>query len=162
MLAATGADVMACETVPSLPEVRALLRLVESSARWTWISLSCRDDAHLSDGTPIQDVARACDTVERVAAVGINCVSPGWVPALVTAIRQATDKPIVVYPNSGETYDAARKVWTGHVEPGDWPVTEWTRSGASAVGGCCRVMPAAIAGIRDRLATARESDTVET
>jgi len=92
-----------------------------------------------------------CDTQERVAAVGVNCVSPSLVPELIGEVRRGTDKPIVVYPNSGELYDAKRKVWTGQAEPGEWAIEDWKAAGAEVLGGCCRVTPEAIRAMRDRL-----------
>ena len=92
-----------------------------------------------------------CDTQERVVAVGVNCVAPSLVPALIGEIRRGTEKPIVVYPNSGELYDADQRVWTGQVEPGDWALDDWKAAGAEIFGGCCRVSPQAIRGMRDRL-----------
>ena len=151
VLSQSSVDLMACETIPSFPEARVLLGLVESSDRWAWLSFTCRDDHHISDGTPIVEVVRACDLVNRVAAVGVNCVSPALVAGLVSEIRRATDKPIVVYPNSGEVYDADRKRWTGQAEPGDWALDEWKAAGVALFGGCCRVMPEAIRAMRDRL-----------
>ena len=151
ILSRSSADLMACETIPSFLEARALLGLVESSDRWAWLSFTCRDDHHISDGTPIVEVVRACDLVDRVAAVGVNCVSPALVAGLVSEIRRATDKPIVVYPNSGEVYDAERKMWTGQREPGEWALEEWKAAGVALFGGCCRVMPEAIRAMRDRL-----------
>jgi homocysteine S-methyltransferase len=152
LLADTDVDLMACETIPSFSEAKALVRLIEETEDcWAWLSFSCRDGRSISDGTPIVEVARMCDAQERVAAVGVNCVSPSLVPALVGEIRGGTEKPIVVYPNSGEQYDAERKAWTGRAEPGEWPLEEWKAAGVEIFGGCCRVMPEAIRAMRDRL-----------
>ena len=152
LLADADVDVMACETIPSLLEARALVRLIDETVGcWAWVSFSCGDGQRISDGTPIIEVAQMCDAQARVAAVGVNCVSPSLVPTLVREIRRGTDKPIVVYPNSGEQYDAEEKVWIGSAEPGGWDLDEWKAAGAELFGGCCRVMPEAIRAMRDRL-----------
>ncbi len=150
-LAATEADLLACETVPSLPEARVLLRLLaETPDRWAWISFSCRNGTELSDGRALADAARACDEAPRVAAVGINCTAPDLIPSLIGEARRGTDKPILVYPNSGEGWDADQKMWTGRATTVEWSTAarEWSRAGASGVGGCCRVGPAEISVIR--------------
>ena len=155
LLADTDVDLMACETIPSFSEARTLVRLIEEADDcWAWLSFTCRNGHNISDGTPIVEVARMCDTQERVAAVGVNCVSPSLVPALIEEVRSGTDKPIVVYPNSGERYDAERKAWTGRAEPGEWALDDWKAAGADVFGGCCRVSPQAIRMMRDRLETA--------
>ena len=151
LLAATDVDLMACETIPSLPEIRALLGLVDETSRWTWVSLSCRDVRHLCDGTDVREVATLCDTVPKVAAVGVNCVAPSMVTGLVETLSRVTHKPVLVYPNSGEQYDAVEKRWTGVAEPTHWPLAEWRAVGAKGIGGCCRVPPGAIGDMRRRL-----------
>ena len=154
ILAESAADLMACETIPSLQEAEVFLELLRRTPdRWAWMSFACRDGAHLSDGSPLAAAAGICDTGIRVAAVGINCTWPEHISELVSVVRNATEKPIIVYPNAGGRYDAARKTWEGDAPRHNWPalVAEWRDLGASVVGGCCRVGPADISCIRSRL-----------
>ena len=156
LLAESDADLMACETIPSQREADVLLRLLrETPARWAWLSFSCRDASHLSDGSRLVDVARACDAELGVAAVGINCTSPELISDLIAEARKGTAKPIFVYPNSGETYDAASKTWSAGPLALDWGsvAAEWAGLGAAGIGGCCRVGAAVIVEIRRRLVT---------
>ncbi|WP_420633697.1 homocysteine S-methyltransferase [Candidatus Palauibacter sp.] len=150
VLAETEADLLACETTPSLEETQAYCRLAAVSHRPIWISFQCRDGAHLADGTPLETAVSLCDEEPHVVAVGVNCIDPGFVSSLITAARGSTPKPILVYPNSGEAWDAAAKRWTGPASPRDWArsAMEWRSEGADGVGGCCRVGPAEIAAIR--------------
>jgi homocysteine S-methyltransferase len=121
--------------------------------RFAWFSFSCRDGAHISDGTPIVDCVRALESVPRISAIGINCTAPSHVSALIGAVRGVTDRPVVVYPNSGETWDAARKVWTGAADPVAFATAgvEWRRAGAQLIGGCCRTRPEDIRRLHDTL-----------
>ena len=154
ILAESAADLMACETIPSLQEAEVLLQLLRRTPdRWAWMSFTCRDGAHLSDGTALSAAARICGAVPRVAAVGINCTRPEHVPELISAVRNATEKPIIVYPNAGGRYDAERKTWEDDPPRLDWPalVAEWRDLGATVIGGCCRVGPEDISNIRSRL-----------
>jgi len=102
---------------------------------------------HLPDGTPIAECARCLDTVPEAAAIGLNCTAPQHAEALIGAIRKETDKPIVVYPNSGETYDAADKSWHGTAEDFGTMAQRWHSAGARLIGGCCRTTPREIAEI---------------
>jgi homocysteine S-methyltransferase len=157
LLAASEADVIAFETVPSLPEALALTRLLDGSAgAWAWLSFTCRDGRHLADGTRLADAARACAGAQGLVAAGVNCVPPGHVPALVAELRSVTNLPIAVYPNSGEVYDATLKTWTGpaSVEEFETASGAWVASGATLVGGCCRVGPEQIRALRRRLVAA--------
>jgi homocysteine S-methyltransferase len=153
ILARTQADLLACETIPSFAEARAQVRLLqETPERLAWFSFSCRDEAHISDGTPLAECAAYLDQFEQVAAVGINCTPPRFLPDLIQAAFAVTKKPIIVYPNSGETYDVARKQWHGESAPAEFGTLsrEWRKLGAAGLGGCCRTRPAHIQQIRDR------------
>ena len=65
-------------------------------------------------------------------------------------MRDATDKPLVAYPNSGESYDAASKQWSGN--PGTLEFGElarrWYAAGARLIGGCCRTGPSEIRSVK--------------
>jgi homocysteine S-methyltransferase len=154
LLDACGADVLACETIPDQEEAAVLCELLASVATPAWISFSCRDERCISDGTPIADVAAEFREHPAVLAIGVNCTPPQFVTSLVREIRRAApDKAVVVYPNSGERYDAVNKRWLGTVSPLDCAAAagEWLAAGASLIGGCCRMGPAHIAAIRAQL-----------
>src|ERR1019366_8278190 len=48
--------------------------------------------------------------------VGVNCTRPEYIGALLKQMRDHTDKPLLVYPNSGEHYDAGAKRWRGRAD----------------------------------------------
>lgn len=152
-----GADILACETIPCLQEARAIVRLLEGfPGAYAWISFSAKDELHISDGTPIAACADWLDKHEQVAAVGINCTPPQYTQALIKEMQSHTAKPIVVYPNSGEQYDANAKAWhgTSSGETYGCSAHSWYESGARLIGGCCRTKPEDIKAIA---AWARES-----
>lgn len=154
MLANAGADLVACETVPSFAEARALARLIEATPDlWGWISFSCRDGQRISDGTPLRECVAFLDGVERIAGVGINCTAPQHVSDLIAAAAAATDKPVLVYPNSGQTWDPTCKQWVGARDTDDLAVAcvQWHRLGARVIGGCCGTRPDGIRRIRAAL-----------
>jgi len=154
VLASSDADLLACETIPSLAEARALGRLLtETPNRSAWFSFSCRDGERISDGAPIIDCVSALASVPRIVAIGVNCTAPSFIPSLVEKIRSVTDVPIVVYPNSGEGWDAERKSWTGSKDPGAFAsaAAVWREAGAQLIGGCCRTGPEDIARVRAAL-----------
>jgi homocysteine S-methyltransferase len=153
LLAGAGADILACETLPSRAEASALLRLLdETPGVRAWFSFTARDAAHISDGTPIAEVARELDH-ERIVAIGVNCVPPHVVPALLNELRRGTDRPLLAYPNSGEIWNATMRRWEGAPEGArpDESCVLWRDAGAAFIGGCCRVGPGDIGRIRRRL-----------
>jgi len=153
VLADSGADLLACETIPSLPEAEALVELLADFPNLpAWISFTCKDDSHISDGTKFTDAISAVSQARSVVAVGLNCTAPGLVNALLEKAKSVTDKPLVAYPNSGELYDIATCTWqsseAGIIEEA---ALGWHARGALLIGGCCRTTPATIRGIRAAL-----------
>ncbi|MFI6574685.1 homocysteine S-methyltransferase [Nocardiopsis sp. NPDC050513] len=153
LLTGAGADLVACETIPSLDEARALARLLGGTPGVrAWMSFSCADGARISDGTPMAEVARELAPLHadgRLVAVGVNCTAPRFVPSLVRAVS-AAGLPAVAYPNSGEVWDARRRRWTGTGDPGTFGAAAvgWCAAGAVLVGGCCRTGPEHVRAIR--------------
>jgi homocysteine S-methyltransferase len=153
ILAQSEADLLACETIPNFAEARALAGLLaETPDRYAWFSFSCRDGKHVHDGTPIAECAAFLNDFERVSAVGVNCTAPRFIPSLIEEIRAVSDVPVIVYPNSGETYVVEEHRWIGESEPSEFGTMsrEWRKLGAACIGGCCRTTPAHIRQIRDR------------
>lgn len=151
VLAGAGADLMACETIPSAPEVDVLLRLFGETPHLPgWIAFSTRDEVHLADGTPLAEVARRCASVPNVRAVGVNCMPPERIPGLLATLARGCTLPRFVYPNSGERWDAARHRWGDAPSAAPWAraARDWVASGAAGVGGCCRVGPGVIREMR--------------
>ncbi|XP_030945322.1 selenocysteine methyltransferase-like isoform X2 [Quercus lobata] len=66
-------------------------------------------------------------------------------------VNVVSKKPIVIYPNSGERYDAEQKQWVQNTGVSDEDfvsyVNRWCEIGASLVGGCCRTTPNTIKAI---------------
>lgn len=85
--------------------------------------------------------------IDSVIAVGMNRTDPAGAAAAVAVATRASGKPVVVYPNSGETWNAAERRWFGSPGFSADQVATWTASGARLVGGCCRVGPRDIAQI---------------
>lgn len=156
LLADTPADVLACETIPSFPEARALATLVEDSTdKPAWFTFTSRDERRISDGTPLDEVAAWADEAEGVHATGVNCTPARLLPAIIRALAAATTKPVVAYPNGGGKWHAETKTWGLADDEPEWAEAcrRWITAGAAAVGGCCRVGPEAIRAMRGALVT---------
>lgn len=144
-LAEAGVDLLACETLPSFTELQALLTLLqEFPTLGAWFAFTLRDSQRLSDGTPLTQVLAALHGNPQALAIGINCIALENVAPALRQFAVLTDKPLLVYPNSGEHYDAVSKTW--HACGGEHgslidQVGEWQRIGARLIGGCCRTTP---------------------
>jgi len=154
LLAGVGADLVAFETIPSAIEARVLARLLrELPGTDAWISFTLRDVATLSDGTPLATVAAELDGEEQIFAIGVNCLPPRWVDGALAVLRRATGKPLAVYPNSGESWDAAARCWRPAAVQPDLATLApaWYAGGARLLGGCCRTGPDDIRRLRQAL-----------
>lgn len=149
-----GADLLACETLPNFSEIEALAELLTAYPRArAWFSFTLRDSEHLSDGTPLRDVVALLAGYPQVVALGINCIALENTTAALQHLHGLTVLPLVVYPNSGEQYDAVSKTWHHHGEHcaqlADY-LPQWQAAGARLIGGCCRTTPADIAALKAR------------
>jgi homocysteine S-methyltransferase len=145
VLADAGADVLALETIPDVDEAEALVNIVRSLGVRAWLSYTV-DGVRTRAGQPLADAFAVAAGVPEIVAVGVNCCAPGDVlPAIEPA--SATGKPVIVYPNSGERWDATRHAWVGPARFSPQLAAGWVSAGARVVGGCCRVRPDDIAAL---------------
>jgi homocysteine S-methyltransferase len=142
-----GREILAFETLPSLAEAQAI---AEALAPWpqlaAWFSFTCKDAEHVANGELLRDCAAFVSSLPQTVAVGVNCTHPALIAPLIGEMRDASNKPIVVYPNSGEDWDAQARCWTGQSDPEVYGslAMKWFAAGAQMIGGCCRTRPAHI------------------
>lgn len=152
ILAEAGADVLAVETLPCLAEVEAVLSELDGLDVPAWLSLTCAGSLTRA-GEPAADGFAIVRDCAAVFAVGVNCVEPADVPALVALAVRHSGKPAVGYPNSGERWDGTG--WAGLSAFRAADAAGWVAAGARLVGGCCRVGPSEIAALANQIGTAR-------
>ncbi|MFL6287364.1 MAG: homocysteine S-methyltransferase [Actinomycetes bacterium] len=153
-LASAGADVIAFETIPCAVEVEAIVAEIDGSGLQAWLSVSI-DGTTTRAGEPLSDVFAMTQGLDELIAVGVNCSAPSDATAAVqTAARSG--HAVVIYPNSGEGWDAAARQWVAAADAEadtaeHWPVERWVSDGARLVGGCCRINPSHISAIGEQL-----------
>jgi S-methylmethionine-dependent homocysteine/selenocysteine methylase len=155
-LVEAGVDVLACETIPSAKEAEALAELLhlEFPGTEAWFTFSLRDESHISDGTPLDRVVGMLDPYEQVVAIGVNCVPDTLIPGALKMLKASTRKALVVYPNSGESWNAEKRDWEGERNEGgelSKKSRQWSEAGAKLIGGCCRTTPSDIGVIASTL-----------
>ncbi|XP_041003468.1 homocysteine S-methyltransferase 3-like [Juglans microcarpa x Juglans regia] len=154
ILANSGADLIAFETIPNKLEAEAYAELLEEEGMEipAWFSFNSKDGTNVVSGDPIAECTSIADSCKQVVSVGINCTPPRFIHGLITSMRKLTSKPVLIYPNSGETYDGQTKQWvksSGDDVDEDFVtyIGKWREAGASLFGGCCRTTPKTIRGI---------------
>ncbi len=136
VLISTSPDYLALETMPDTFEVEVLLELLSDCPIPFWVSYSCKEGNQTNAGQSFQS---AVDLAQSAMAVGINCTKPELIADLLRSAK--SNKPYVVYPNSGRVWDAKNKVWTGSAAVGfsNDLIRQWVEAGAEIIGGCCGI-----------------------
>ena len=163
-----GVDCLLMETLPAVSELRLLIPIIVDvcAHKPVIFSFACRDEHTIADGTPlvnaVSEVVIAMNkywspvqstadddyadvtSALNVIAIGVNCVSPKFVPSLVTdahtALAAFVNKyqpqsnnadliafippliptmsvPLILaYPNSGSEWSASRGEWVDDCE----------------------------------------------
>ncbi|RDY72698.1 homocysteine S-methyltransferase [Halobacillus trueperi] len=143
-LVEAGADLLAMETIPSFQEARVLATLLlEFPETYAWMSFTLKNGKEISDGTALRTCAEELNDSNQVASVGVNCAPMEIAAEAVAVLKKHTDKPLLMYPNSGETYDPDSNTWYGEGSSVyfDDASQQWVERGASLIGGCCRTTP---------------------
>ncbi|MFI8965405.1 homocysteine S-methyltransferase [Streptomyces sp. NPDC053493] len=146
VLAEARPDVLALETVPDADEAEALLRAVEGCGVPVWLSYTI-DGRRTRAGQDLADAFGLAAGLDQVVAVGVNCCAPADAGPAAEIAAAVTGKPVVVYPNSGERWDAEARAWRGDATFAPATTEAWRTAGARLIGGCCRVGPPAVASL---------------
>jgi homocysteine S-methyltransferase len=150
VLASAGPDVLAIETIPDLDEAVTVLDAVAGLDVPVWLSYSAAG-GRTRAGQPLAEAFAVVRDNPQVIAVGVNCLAPAEAADAVALAAEVSGKPVVVYPNSGEDWDAAARSWTGPATFSPARVRSWLSAGARLVGGCCRVGADQIAALSQDL-----------
>ncbi len=159
VLAQANPDLFACETIPDLVEVKALLEVLSAYPHIpAWITMSAKDGAQTCVGQDISELAKAVKKYPNVVAIGINCTMPEFVTPLFEKLSAVTDLPLVIYPNTGRVWDGIARCWIGegHSTLPTQIISEWVELGAKLIGGCCGLGPDAIEAIDQDLTLLRK------
>ncbi|NUF50138.1 homocysteine S-methyltransferase [Gilliamella sp. ESL0250] len=138
-------DILACETLPSFSEIKALVKLIQQFPIINaWFSLTLKDAQHLSDGTALSQVIDYLNNIEQIVSIGFNCIALESVTPALQVLNKLTTKPLIVYPNSGEQYDPTTKQWHKNYQHNctySNQLPTWVKLGAKLIGGCCQTTP---------------------
>ncbi|QIM19726.1 homocysteine S-methyltransferase [Leucobacter coleopterorum] len=138
VLAAAKPDALLCETIPSLAEVVALREALSDLATPAILSFTVAD-GRLRSGESLVDAVRIAESTPNILAIGVNCSAVADTDRALRIMREASELPLIAYPNSGEVWDANARSWLGSAQSLVAYVPEWLALGVKLIGGCCRV-----------------------
>ncbi len=144
VLANAGSDLIATETMLAPDETMAALEAAQSVCDLpVMCMLTAESDGALLWGGNIVEAAESLEAL-GASAVGINCsVGPNQLEAVVSAVRQAVNIPVIVKPNAGMPvmdefgvahYDMSVDAFAKAMRKLVW-------RGAGIIGGCCGTSP---------------------
>ncbi len=157
---AKNCDLMLCETLASVKEIRAAATAAKETGKLVWVAMTVADDGsgRLRSGETIAEAHAALDEI-GVDARLLNCSRP---ESIAGAWRQfvAGTGPHGAYANGFSS--VAKLVPGGTVKElearedlGPDAYAEFAlglvREGAAVIGGCCEIGPRHIARLRERL-----------
>lgn len=167
-LVEAGVDLLALETIPCKVEAETLVTLLKEQFPNTraWLTFSVSTDGKTTAfGENFQEVAQYCYDMhpDKLVGVGVNCTAPRLIEPLISGInKNRKDKPIplVVYPNSGESYNVELG-WVNRdkCEPVETYVHKWLDLGVTWVGGCCRTYAIDVTRIRREVELWKQKQT---
>ncbi|KAH9310997.1 hypothetical protein KI387_026032, partial [Taxus chinensis] len=90
VLADSGADLLAFETIPNKLEAQAYAELLEEDDIQVpaWFSFNSKDGVNVVSGDSMTECASLVDLCKNVVAIGINCTPPRFIHGLIISIQK--------------------------------------------------------------------------
>ncbi len=143
-LAAAGPDLVWIETINTIREAQAAAGAAADVGLPFAVSFVVNEAGDLLSGERLADAVAAVEPCQPLA-LGLNCIPPRGISALLPRLRAGTGRPVAVYAHlSG----APTPGWNDGqaLTPGQYGALarQWRAAGAQIVGGCCGTKPAHI------------------
>ncbi len=155
-ITAAGPDLVWIETMGTVREASAAASAAGREGLPFAVSFVVRENGDLLGGEKLADAIAAVEPLGPLA-IGLNCIPPRGLSALLPRLRPLTARPLAAYGHIGNA--AAIRGWSyaQRMTPAEYAecAREWLTLGAGVVGGCCGTGPEHIRAMRaviDRLA----------
>ncbi len=174
-LLAPHVDLLLCETMSSAAEGKAAVKAACDTGRPVWVAWTLHEDqsGNLRSGESITDAVQALQDLP-VHGMLVNCCAPESVTRAMPCLVKTDTEWIGGYANTftpipedweldGEKETDGSLTLRSDLDPEGYAahVTEWLKTGATVVGGCCGTRPSHIAKIRSIIDTdARKANNV--
>jgi S-methylmethionine-dependent homocysteine/selenocysteine methylase len=149
-LAAAQPDLIWIETMNTLCEARTAATAARDQGLPLAVSFVVQESGDLLSGERLEDAVAAVEPLGPLA-VGVNCIPPRGLTALLPRLRRTTTRPLAAYAHIGNPIPIRGWSFGEDATPAEYAAhaRDWLRLGASVVGGCCGTTPAHIRAVRD-------------
>lgn len=147
-LAYAGVDLLIVETMNTVAESAAAAQAASAAGLPFGVSWVTADDGRLLSGETLADAVKAVGSFGP-SFLGINCTPAPVVSVALDALQAATELPLSVYANIGQTDEIEAWRNTEDLDPAQYAACAagWLARGAKLIGGCCNTTPEHIAAI---------------
>ncbi|KAL0435705.1 UNVERIFIED_CONTAM: Selenocysteine Se-methyltransferase [Sesamum radiatum] len=96
VLADSGPDLIAFETVPNKLEAQAFAQLLEEEEINipAWVSFNSKDGVHVVSGDSLPECVAVAESSNKIVAVGINCTPPRFIRDLILSIKKVRSQGV--------------------------------------------------------------------
>lgn len=148
-LKAAGPDLIWIETMNTVREARAASRAAAEAGFPLTVSFVVCEDGDLLSGERLEDAVEAVESFDPLA-IGLNCIPPAGMTAILPRLRKATPRPLAAYAHINNPTPIYGWSYSQTATPDQYAehVKRWLDLGVSIVGGCCGTTPAHIRAVR--------------
>lgn len=116
------------------------------------VSLVLRERGSLLGGDDLAETAAELEPLDPLA-IGLNCIPPRGMTALLPRLRACTARPLIAYAHLGNRRPICGWSYAQDASPQEYAdyARQWLDQGATIIGGCCGTTPAHIRAVRDML-----------
>jgi S-methylmethionine-dependent homocysteine/selenocysteine methylase len=153
-LAAAEPDLIWIETMNTIREARTAAEAAADRGLPFTVSFVVQESGDLLSGERLEDAVAAVEELGPLA-VGLNCIPPRGMSAILPRLRRATARPLAAYAHIGSPRPIRGWSFSQAATPSEYAefAREWLRLGANIVGGCCGTTPAHIQAVREMAAS---------
>jgi len=146
-------DLVWIETIGTVREARAAAQAATLRGLRFALSFVTQENGDLLGGEPLETAVAALEPLSPLA-LGLNCIPPRGLTAILPRLRRLTHCPLAAYAHIANPTPLRRWSYAQNTTPAEYAdyARQWLDLGASIVGGCCGTTPMHIRAVRDAIA----------
>ncbi len=149
-LRAAEPDLVWIETMNTVREARAAAAAAAATGLPFVVSFVVQESGDLLSGERLEDAVAAVEPADPLA-IGLNCIPPRGLTAVLPRLRRATDRPLAAYAHINNPTPIRGWSFAQTLTPAQYArhAREWLDLDARIVGGCCGTTPDHIRAVRE-------------